>query len=356
MTALGIFGAGMIANIHADAMKRVGSKITAVHDPRMNRAEEFGLKHGCDVFESVDSLLASDDIDGVIIAVPNDRHAELTIASLLAGKHVLLEKPMARTLQQCEEIIAARDVSGKILQMGFVCRYAPAALLAKQIVGSGVIGDVHHVQATVLRQRGIPGLGGWFTTKSRSGGGCLIDIGVHLIDLVMHLTEKKSPTRVSGNCTQSFTTETYSFEEMWSAPVEGGTFDVEDRVRALLTDESGTTFQFDVSWATHLPENTMKDGLIIEGSSGSLVVDLWADELTHGFAESGSPKSQTLSIPLDDAWNDAFDGEHQAFANAIENTHLDSGAGTGEDGLLVQRVVEAIYASDDLNREVAVFA
>ena len=123
MTSLGLIGAGMIANIHADAIKRVGSKIVAVHDPRMSRAEEFGMKHNCEVLETVDSLLARDDIDGVIVAVPNNMHAELAIASLKAGKHVLLEKPMAMNLQQCDEIISARDKFGKVLQMGFVCRY-----------------------------------------------------------------------------------------------------------------------------------------------------------------------------------------------------------------------------------------
>jgi len=352
MTSLGLIGAGMIANIHADAIKRVGSKIVAVHDPRESRVEEFGMKHNCEVSDTVDSLLARDDIDGVVVAVPNDRHAELAIASLLAGKHVLLEKPMAMNLQQCDEILAARDESGNVLQMGFVCRYSPAALRAKKIIDNGEIGDVHHVQATVIRQRGIPGLGGWFTTKARSGGGCLIDVGVHLIDLVLHLTNKKSPARVIGNCTQSFTIETYSYEEMWSAPVEGGTFDVEDRVRALLTDECGTTFQFDVAWATHLPENTMKDGLIIEGSSGSLVVDLWGDELVHGYADKGNPKTEIVAIPLTDAWDDAFDAEHQAFAKAIANNQLGACAGSGEDGRRVQQVVEAIYESNSLGSEV----
>jgi len=354
MTSLGLIGAGMIANIHADAIKRVGSKIVAVHDPRMSRAEEFGMKHNCEVLETVDSLLARDDIDGVIVAVPNNMHAELAIASLKAGKHVLLEKPMAMNLQQCDEIISARDKFGKVLQMGFVCRYSPAALRAKKIIESGELGEVLHVQATLLRQRGIPGLGGWFTTKAKSGGGCLIDIGVHLIDLVMCLSSKRSPHRVYGKCTQMFTTETYAYDEMWATPVEDGTFDVEDRVRALLTDVSGTTFEFNVAWATHLPENILKDGIIIEGTHGSLVVDLWADEITRGYSDEGVPKTETISIDLTEAWEDAFDGEHRAFANAIASGKIDDGAGTCEDGRLVQSVVEAIYASDEVGIEIAV--
>ena len=121
MTNIGIIGAGMIANIHAEAANRIGSNIVAVHDPRNDRAGAFGDKYGCEVVDSVEDLLARDDIEGVVIAVPNDRHSELAIAALNAGKHVLLEKPMAMSLQQCDEILSARDASGNVLQMGFVC-------------------------------------------------------------------------------------------------------------------------------------------------------------------------------------------------------------------------------------------
>jgi predicted dehydrogenase len=141
---------------------------------------------------------------------------------------------------------------------------------------------------------------------------------------------------------------------MWSTPVEGGIFDVEDRVRALVTDGSGTTFQFDVSWATHLPENTVKDGLQIEGTEGSLVVDLWADTLIQGFAENGNPKTEIIPIELIDAWDDAFEAEHLSFATAIASGKLEEGAGSGEDGRLVQSIVEAIYASNELGQEVAI--
>jgi predicted dehydrogenase len=353
MTSIGIIGAGMIANVHAESAARVGTDIVAVHDPRKNRSEQFGTAHHCDVLPTVESLLARNEIEGVVIAVPNDRHAPLAIEALQAGKHVLLEKPMAMSLQECDDILQARDDSDKQLQLGFVCRFSPAAIIAKQIIERGDIGEINYVQATLLRQRGIPGLGGWFTTKARSGGGCLIDIGVHLIDLVMYMTSKHEPVRVHGKCTQSFTSETYAYEEMWSTPVERGTFDVEDRVRALVTDSSGTSLSFDVAWATHLPENSLKDGLLIEGSKGSLVIDLWSDELVFGHAKDGKPISETISVELTDAWNDAFDGEHLAFANAIANNQLDVGVGSGEDGRRVQQIIEAVYASEKSGCEVA---
>jgi len=354
MTSIGIIGAGMIANVHAEAASAVGTKVTAVCDPRKENAYAFGETHSCAVEENVDALLSRTDLDGIVIAVPNDQHAPLAIQTLQSGHHVLLEKPMAMSLEQCDDILSSLDASGKILQMGFVCRYSPAAMKAKELIESGAIGEVHHVQATLLRQRGIPGIGGWFTTKARSGGGCLIDIGVHLIDLSMHLTSCRSPILASGMCTQAFTIDTYVYEEMWSTPVLDGTFDVEDRIRATIRDESGATFQYDVSWATHLPENTMKDGLLIEGSKGALVVDLWTDELTRGYADNGTPETEVISFAVNEAWDDAFQAEHRAFANAMQNGKLDAGAGTGEDGRVVQSVVEAIYSSHDAQKEIAV--
>ncbi len=354
MTAIGIIGAGMIANVHAEAANAVGTEVAVVYDPREQKMKTFAEKHTCDVATSADALLSRGDIQGVVIAVPNDMHAPLAIQALQTGHHVLLEKPMAMCLEQCDEIIAARDASGKVLQLGFVCRYAPAAMKAKEIIDSGKIGDVLHVQATLLRQRGIPGLGSWFTTKARSGGGCLIDIGVHLIDVAIHITSCSAPTRVSGTCNQLFTLDTYAYDEMWSSPNLEGMFDVEDRIRARVLDEQGVSFQFDVSWATHLPEHTLKDGVMIEGSEGALVVDLWSNELMYGFSIDGVPNKETISFPVTEAWDDAFHAEHRAFANAMRNGKLDSGAGSGEDGRLVQSIVEAMYASDAARKEITI--
>ncbi len=354
MTSIGIIGAGMIGNVHAETAMRIGTTIACVYDSNEQKRSAFAKKFNCDEESTVETLLNRDDIDGVVIAVPNFQHAPLAIQSLNAGKHVLLEKPMAPSIVECDDILRARDMSGKALQLGFVCRYSPAALRAKEMIDDSAIGNIVSIQATLLRQRGIPGLGGWFTTKALSGGGCLIDIGVHLIDLVMHMTSMNTPSRVIGRCSQAFTMASYAYDEMWSDPVENGTFDVEDRIRASITFETGMVFDLNVSWATHIPEQTIADGLLIEGEHGALIVDLWSDEIIHAYSVNGKPHSETIKIELNDAWNDAFDGEHRAFAQSIENGAIPTGAGTGEDGKRVQEIVEAIYASDDAQKEMAI--
>jgi predicted dehydrogenase len=354
MTDIGIIGAGMIANLHAEAALAVGSNVLAVFDPRQDTAATFGEKHGCGVEKSMEALLSRDDIRGVVIAVPNDMHAELAIAALNAGKDVLLEKPMAISMQQCDEIIAAANDSGNILQMGFVCRYAPAAIRARELIQDNRIGNVHHVKATLIRHRGIPGLGGWFTTKARSGGGCLIDIGVHLIDLVMHMTGLENPHSALGKCKQTFSIENYTYDEMWSEPVEGGTFDVEDGVLATVGFEGGATLRLDIAWATNLQEDQWQDGFIIDGDRGSMVVDLWGDSITISETLDGDSTESIETVKVEDAWPEAFQGEHAAFATAIESRVLQESAGCPEDGRLVQLIVESIYKSDSEQKEVAI--
>ena len=354
MTNIGIIGAGMIANLHAEAASAVGSIVISVFDPREDAAASFGEKHGCAVEKSVQEMLENDNIQGIVVAVPNDMHAELAIATLNAGKDVLLEKPMAISMQQCDEIIAAVDNSGRVLQMGFVCRYAPAAIKAKSLIQDNRIGNVQHVKATLLRHRGIPGLGGWFTTKARSGGGCLIDIGVHLIDLVMHMAKLNSPHSATGHCKQTFNMDNYTYDEMWSEPVEGGIFDVEDSVQATVEFEGGATLQLDIAWATDLQEGQWKDGLIIEGDRGSMAVDLWSDSIELSESIDGVATQTTEPVIVDEAWDEAFQSEHSAFASAIDSGSLEENAGSPEDGRTVQRIVEAIYNANEAQKKVTI--
>ena len=354
MTNLGIFGAGMIANLHAEAAVRAGSTISSVFDPVRKKAQAFGKQHGCAVANDIDEMLQNNTIDGIVIAVPNDMHAELAIAGLNAKKDVLLEKPMAITTRECDEIIAAANSSGSVLQLGFVCRYAPAAIKAKELISLNNIGKVQNVNATLIRHRGIPGLGGWFTTKARSGGGCLIDIGVHLIDLVMHITDVGIPKTATGICKQTFSIDNYSYDEMWSDPVKDGVFDVEDSVKATVRFEDGASLQLDIAWATELEEGQWKDGLVIEGETGSLAIDLWGDTIALRQTCDGVDSETMVSIDVKDAWEEAFQAEHVAFSSAVETRSLQVNAGSASDGRNVQLIVDAIYNANSSNKEVMI--
>ncbi len=354
MTKIGLLGAGMIANIHAQAITATGGEIVAIFDPREHRRDEFAQKWNCDSCSDLAEMLSRSDIEAVVVATPNDQHAELAIAAMRACKDVLLEKPMAMSLAQCDEILHVQNETKQLLQLGFVCRFAPAALKVKQMIDEGKLGAIRHARATLLRQRGIPGLGGWFTTKEKSGGGCLIDIGVHLIDLLSHLTSACEPKRVLGVCSQTFSIESYGYDEMWSTPNPDGIFDVEDGVIATTTFANGITNQIDVSWATHLPGSYIRDGITIEGDKGAVWFDLWGDSIAFGESVDGKPAESKVEVHVNEAWDDAFQCEHRAFAMGVANRAVSDEAGTGEDGRKVQTIVEAIYDSNFQNCEVQI--
>lgn len=352
MTRIGILGAGMIADVHAEAIVASGGDIVSVFDPRKEQLEAFSAKWKCDSCTDADALLSRSDVEAVVVATPNDQHAKLAIASLRSGKDVLLEKPMAMSLDQCDKILTTQQETARLLQMGFVCRFAPASIKVKQMIDDGMLGTIRHARGSLLRQRGIPGLGGWFTTKERSGGGCLIDIGVHLIDLLAHLTSAGEPERVLGQCSQTFNLDNYGYDEMWSTPNLDGTFDVEDAVQAMIGFQSGCTAQIDISWATHVPESAIRDGLTIVGDKGAVSFDIWGDHIAFGASVGGKPSEKRIEVQVDDGWAEAFQGEHKAFATGIETREVSIPAGNGIDGRKVQTIVEAIYESSDANEEV----
>ena len=219
---IGIIGCGTIGTVHANAYKKVAnSEIVALCDILPDRlaekAKEFGVaKTYTDYLE----LVKDPEIDAVSVCVPNDMHAPIAIAAFEAGKHVLLEKPMTLTASLGEEILKARDKSGKLLQMGMVRRQAADSIAVKELIDNGRLGEIYQIRVKLIRRRGIPGLGGWFTTKARSGGGGLIDIAVHFLDLAMWSTGLWNPTKVSAKVYSKFGKDmkNYHYINMWAGP------------------------------------------------------------------------------------------------------------------------------------------
>ena len=202
----------------------------------------------------------SSDVDAIVVAVPNKFHKDIAIAALTAGKDVLLEKPMALNAAECREINAAAKKSGKILQMGMVQRFSPTANTASALIKAGRLGNVYHAKSNIYRRRGIPGLGGWFTTKALSGGGPLIDLGVHILDLSLFLMDFPKPLRVSGKVYDNFGKDmkNYVYESMWAGPPKyDGTFDVEDSAHAMIRFEGGLTMEFNATWAGNFPDGSV---------------------------------------------------------------------------------------------------
>ncbi|MCZ6837533.1 MAG: Gfo/Idh/MocA family oxidoreductase, partial [Planctomycetota bacterium] len=216
----------------------------------------------------------------------------------------------------------------------------------------------YHAKGFMYRRRGIPGLGKWFTTKSKSGGGALIDIGVHFIDLALHLVGYPTPKRVSAQCVSLFGSpiKDYRFAEMWAGPPQPkGVFDVDDGVTAMIRCEGNLTFELNVTWATNLPENTMPEGLILLGDKGGCYINLWENRLVLTNEEGEPLKDVEIPLscdPRNDAWDRAWQSEHEYFNEAIASRA--SPHPSAAHGLVVQRIIEAMYASSAAQREVEI--
>ncbi len=349
---IGIIGAGAIGNVHAEAIERVGLNITGTWDVKPEAARKLAEKHeGTAVCASIEELLARTDVEAVVIAIPNHDHAEAAIAALKAGKDVLLEKPMAMNVAECDAIIETMNQTDRLLQMGFVMRQTSVARMVKQFIDEGQLGDLYHIKASVYRRRGIPGLGGWFTTKSISGGGALIDLGVHVIDLAMHLAGHPTPQRVSGAWYSTFGAplESYRFVDMWAGPPRyDGVFDVDDAAHGLVRFDNDLTLDVNATWAMNLPEGALPSGMAILGTKGGCFFDLFGDKVTFATEQNG----RLVDVAPLLSEGDMFAGEWEAFKEAVENRSTP--VATAQHGRAVQSVVDALYESGTLKREVEV--
>lgn len=256
---VGIIGLGTIGKVHADAYAHCATaELTALCDVETGRLAELSEKYRVKSRFTDYSDLLKTDVTAVSICVPNHLHCEIALAALRAGKHVLLEKPMAMHAGQAADIVAAQKKARKVVQVGMVWRQKPEAQLIREEVQSGRLGEIYHMRAVLIRRRGIPGLGGWFTTKALSGGGSLIDLGVHWFDLCMYLSGQWHPTRVSAMTYAKFgaNMRSYKYVSMWAGPPNyAGDFDVEDYAAGLVRFGRKATLSFEIAWAANAEES-----------------------------------------------------------------------------------------------------
>ena len=349
---LGFIGCGIIGSVHAEAAARADVQCVACFDMDAAKSQQFADAQTCQPCDSLDALLSHKDVQAVVIATPNDTHCELAGRALNAGKDILLEKPMALSVAQCHDIITAAEANNRIVQLSFVCRQSPTALLARSFIEAGRLGRIYHCRASLFRRRGIPGLGRWFTTKQHSGGGVLIDIGVHLIDLLLHLTSSHTPRRIAGQTASLFGSpiDQYRYTEMWAGPPNlDGVFDVDDHATATVRCDGDLTLDIAVTWASNIPQQAINEGIIILGDRGGLFLHLWDGRITLTTESDGVLGDFTPDASPGSAWDLAWTRQHELFAQAVANrTAPPAGA---MDGLIAQSVVEAWYESAQQQRE-----
>lgn len=248
---IGILGAGNIAqNAHIPSyLKQKDVEIAGIFDINSDRAKDaankFGIKYVSDNYKEIIDI---EEIDAVSICTTNDAHAEIAIAAANAGKHILCEKPMAMNVKEAEDMLKAARDNNIIFMMGFVNRFRSDSKLIKEFADAGKFGEIYYAKTGWFRRRGTPL--GWFTNLSKSGGGPVIDIGVHVIDLTWYFMGRPKPISVSAvtyNKIGNYKTKGVS---RWIAlDADNIVFETEDSASAFIRFENGAAMTVDVSWA-----------------------------------------------------------------------------------------------------------
>lgn len=346
---LGIIGMGTIGNVHAGAFQATGeSELAAICDCDEERISHHGEKFEVKArFTDYRDLLKT-DVQAVVVAVGNRLHCEVAVAALEAGKHVLLEKPMAMNASEGERIAKASVEAKKVLQMGMVRRQDPSAQVVRDYIKRGDFGEIYHIRAVLLRHRGIPGLGGWFTTKAESGGGPIIDLGVHWFDLGMWVSGLWNPTAVSAKTYAKFGPRMaeYRYVGMWAGPPKlDGVFDVEDFAAGLVRFGDKATMSFEISWAA----NAQADGYldIVGDKGGARLMD--GKPLQILTEQNERPVSVSPFFRTD---ANTFEAQARSFIAACRGEAPP--AASAREGVTVMRLLDAIYRSSADNREVAI--
>lgn len=254
---IGIIGAGSIATIaHIPAYAKMENvEVVAVCDIKLEKAqamaEQYNVPH---TFENYMDLINMDGIDAVDICTPNYLHSEIAVKALEKGLHVFCEKPDAVSAAEAERMQAAAEKSGKVLMVMRNNRYMGISSFLKKYIDDGKMGTVYAARCGWQRRRGIPGKGGWFTTKEQSGGGPLIDLGVHMIDLTLWLMGNPKPVAVTGCTYNKFADSDVSDSEHsdFGEKMDDGVFDVEDLAMGFIRFDNGACMQIEFSWASNI--------------------------------------------------------------------------------------------------------
>ena len=257
-----MIGCGGMGNGHLDGYAGYLKdlfEVVALCDIKPEKAESSKARLGfdCKVVADYHEVLAMEDVEAVDIATPNYMHHVIAIDALNAGKHVFCEKPDCISVQNALDMKAASEKNGKTLMVMRNNRYYDGSVYLKNLIRKGEFGEIYAGRCGWQRRRGITGKGGWFTTKEQSGGGPLIDLGVHMIDLSIWLMGNPRPVAVSGCTFMKFADNKAgadSINATFGEAKADGIFDVEDLAMGFIRFDNGACLQIEFSWASNVKE------------------------------------------------------------------------------------------------------
>lgn len=351
---IGIIGCGGIANgKHLPAIKRNGNfEIVAFCDSKKERAEEAKVKYGsvdARIYSDYKELLKEKDLTAVYVLTPNKSHAAISIAAMKAGKHVMCEKPMAKTYEDAKRMLDTAEETEKVLTIGYQNRYRAEAQYLKRACENGDLGDIYYAKAHAVRRRAVP-TWGVFLNEDEQGGGPLIDIGTHALDLTLWMMNNYEPESVTGSVYHKLADQTDQGNAFgdWN-PTQ---FTVEDSAFGFIKMKNGATINLEASWAL----NTLE----VEEAKTSLCGTKAGADMKDGLRiNKVQYNKQCVEIPDLNSGGVAFyegegqkdtDMEQKVFYNAIiKGTEL---VVKPEQAVVVTRILEAIYESGKTGKTV----
>jgi predicted dehydrogenase len=320
--------------------------------PRGELGELYGLTQSGQ-FRGYQEMIDTAGLDVISIATPTALHAPVALAALEAGVHVLSEKPLAESVERASAMVAAAKAHDRVLDVSFNHRRRGDVTMLKQVIDEGLLGKIYYAKAGWLRRSGIPGLGTWFTQKSLAGGGPLMDIGVHMLDMVLHLMGEPTAEAVSAATYAEFGPRGRGGSS--GARVGGradgsGAYEVEDLSTAFVRLSGGATLLLEASWASYIERDQLY--VVLYGSEGGAVLgspDVWnLPHLTVLTELKGFPAELTPALPAD--------GHHRAVVDEfVAKVQAPSWTDQhGEHLLTRSTIVEAAYRSAEQHREVVI--
>lgn len=341
---LGFVGVSGIANTHVQHLKKInreGVVIAAAADIKPEPLQKFASQWGCEkTYADYKVMLKEAELDAVSVCTPNFLHAQPTIDALLSGHHVLVEKPMAMNTKECTKMVAAARKAGKHLVVGFQERFSSQAQFLRRQVESGMMGDIVYVRVQALRRRGIPSWG-VFGRKELQGGGGMIDIGVHLLEMAHYVMGKPAPATASAAAFTYLGNKPSEVLSSWG-PWDHKTYTVEDLACGFVRMKDGASLTIETCFAAHIEQDVWNVQFL--GTKGGGMYEpaaLFTDQ--NGYMVNTKP---------------AFIGNEDKFTAKMRHfleVCIDGkpNISSGEDGLAVQQIIDGIYASAEKKKEVA---
>lgn len=344
---VGIIGNGGIAHAHMDGYKALGEEIELVAccDIDFTKAQAYAAQYGIpNCYDNCYDMLNDNELDIVSVCTWNNAHAECSIAALNAGCHVLCEKPMAMNTEEALKMKEAADKNNKLLMIGFVRRQGNDAAAAIDYIEKGFLGEIYYAKASYLRRCGFPG--GWFGNKELSGGGPLIDLGVHVIDLSRYIMGCPKPVTVFGATFDKLGARSHIKGTEWHSEtiVEEEVFTVEDLATAMIRFDNGAVLHVEASFNLNTKSNC--GDIVFFGDKAGLSLSPFElyTEVNNQLADIVPHGCNDFDFGRD------FKREIKNFADSVNGKA--KCLATADDGVELMRILDAIYLSAQTGKSV----